>query len=147
MQLSSDMAGYLDSGWRFLLREPERSRRVLQLVYANWLAHRKPRAAPRKPAVRALFSLLTSTNPVSRGTTNVTLYPVSPLGTGRSPLAFPEGDRKLAGHHQRRQATNRGEQQSMALVSGSSSGPQGIPRPRPHACREIYHREHGAPTF
>ena len=51
MQLSSDMAGYLDSGWRFVLREPERSRRVLHLVYANWLAQAEP-LEPRKPASR-----------------------------------------------------------------------------------------------
>jgi hypothetical protein len=78
MQLSSDMAGYLDAGCRFLLRESERSRRVLQLLYANWLANVETHE-PRKPAVRALFSLLTSTNPVSKGTTSVTLYTVGSL--------------------------------------------------------------------
>jgi hypothetical protein len=87
MKLSSDVAGYLDAGWRFLLRESERSRRVLQLLYANWLANVETHE-PRKPAVRALFSLLRSTNPVSKGTTSVTLYTVGPLA--------PAGARALA---------------------------------------------------
>jgi hypothetical protein len=67
-------AGAIESGEaarRFLLREPERSRRVVRLLYAHWLAHvetREPR--PRKPAVRAV---LTALKPAS-----VALYPVSP---------------------------------------------------------------------
>jgi hypothetical protein len=79
MQLSSEMAGSLDAGCRLLLREPERSRRVLRLLYANWLAHADPRGPrPRTPAVRASFFLRTSTAPMSKGTTTVSLYPVGP---------------------------------------------------------------------
>jgi len=41
---------------RFLLREPERSRRVLRLAFANWLAHVEiPEERHRKPAVRVSF--------------------------------------------------------------------------------------------
>jgi len=41
---------------RFLSREPERSRRVLRLAYANWLAHvQDPGPARRAPAVRVNF--------------------------------------------------------------------------------------------
>jgi hypothetical protein len=41
---------------RFLIREPERGRRVLRLAYANWLAHTQvPAERDRKPAVRATF--------------------------------------------------------------------------------------------
>jgi hypothetical protein len=44
---------------RFLRREPERSRRVVRLVYAHWLAHVETREPqPRKPAVRAQFTTL-----------------------------------------------------------------------------------------
>ncbi len=146
MQLSSDMAGYLDSGWRFLLREPERSRRVMQLLYANWLAHVEP-LEPRKPAVRALFSLLTSTERWVHDQRDALRR--RSRGTGRRPRATSDAGRKLAGRHQRRQAANhRGEQHSMALVTGSSSGPQGLPRPRPHACRgDLSPRTRHTPTF
>jgi hypothetical protein len=82
MQLSPDMAGYLDAGCRFLLREPERSRRVLRLLFANWLAHVERREpGPQQPAVRAAFPLLNSTNRVSWGKTRVSLYPVGPLAS------------------------------------------------------------------
>jgi len=41
---------------RFLLREPERSRRVLRLAFANWLAHVEvPEERRRRPAVRAVL--------------------------------------------------------------------------------------------
>jgi hypothetical protein len=41
---------------RFVIREPERSRRVLRLAFANWLAHVEvPEERSRKPAVRANF--------------------------------------------------------------------------------------------
>ncbi len=70
MQMSADIIESIESARRFLLREPERSRRVAKLLYANWLAHvesREPR--PRKPAVRALLKAI---KPRS-----VALYPVS----------------------------------------------------------------------
>jgi hypothetical protein len=91
MQLSPDMADYLDAGRRFLLREPERSRRVLQLLYANWLAHVEPgERGPRKPAVRASFALLKSTNPTSWSRTNVSLYSAGPAAPASARLLTPK---------------------------------------------------------
>jgi len=79
MSLSPDMVGHLEAARRFLLREPERSRRVLRLLCANYLAHAETHELPpRKPAVWAMFSCLTSTNPIRRGKIRVPLYPVSP---------------------------------------------------------------------
>jgi hypothetical protein len=79
MQLSPQMADSLDAALRFLMREPERSRRVLRLLCANWLAHvEAQRARRRNPAVVTSFPLLMSTNPVRWGTTSVPLYPISP---------------------------------------------------------------------
>jgi hypothetical protein len=70
MQLSPDMVGYLYAARRFLLREPERSRRVLRLLYANYLAHVE-HTGRRKPAARARFH-------VAKQTSGALLYPVSP---------------------------------------------------------------------
>jgi hypothetical protein len=79
MALSQTMIEYLEAARRFLLREPERSRRVLRLLCAQHLAHLETRdLAPRKPAVWARLSYLISTNPVSKGKVRVPLYPVSP---------------------------------------------------------------------
>jgi hypothetical protein len=79
MALSPTMIDGLESARRFLLREPERSRRVLRLLCAHYLAHQETRELPpRKPVVWARFSYLTSTNPVTKGKTSVPLYPVSP---------------------------------------------------------------------
>jgi hypothetical protein len=71
MQLSADIVELIKAGRRMLLREPERSRRVVRLLWANWLAHVEAREQPlQKPAVRALLRAL---RPVS-----VPLYPVGP---------------------------------------------------------------------
>jgi hypothetical protein len=79
MQTPPDMAGYLAAARRFVLREPERSRRVLQLLCANWLAHLETQGLrPRKPAIRASFTLVISANPITKGTSRVPLYPVNP---------------------------------------------------------------------
>jgi hypothetical protein len=79
MALSPTMIEYLEAARRFLLREPERSRRVLRLLCAQHLAHLETRELPpRKPAVWARLSYLISTNPVSKGKVRVPLYPVSP---------------------------------------------------------------------
>ena len=80
MQLSEGMVGHLDAAHRFLLREPERSRRVLRLLCANWLAQvATVELRQRKPAVWASFPLRLSTNPITNGTTRVPLYPVARL--------------------------------------------------------------------
>ncbi len=55
--LPLNFAQWAFSTHRFLRREPERSRRVLRLAFANWLAHVEvPEERHRKPAVRASFS-------------------------------------------------------------------------------------------
>jgi len=78
MQLSPEMVRFIEAARRVLLREPERSRRVLRLLCANWLAHvENPELRPRKPAVRALLPLQTSTNPVRFGTISIPIYPVN----------------------------------------------------------------------
>jgi hypothetical protein len=79
MALSATMIDRLEAARRFLLREPERSRRVLRLLCAQYLAHAEAHETPpRKPAVWARFSYLTSTNPMTKGRISVPLYPVSP---------------------------------------------------------------------
>jgi hypothetical protein len=79
MSLSPEMVGQLEAARRFLLREPERSRRVLRLLCANYLAHVETRGRqPQKPAVFAALTFLTSTNPVTKGKIGIPLYPVGP---------------------------------------------------------------------
>ncbi len=79
MALSPGIVGRLEAGRRFLLREPERSRRVLRLLCANYLAHAEARERPRRqPAVWAMFSFLTTSNPITKRRIGIPLYPVSP---------------------------------------------------------------------
>ena len=95
MALSPEMIGRLEAARRFLLREPERSRRVLRLLCASYLARAENRELPsRKTAVWAKFSYVTSTNPFTKGTFSVPLYPVSPEAPARARALPPE---KLAG--------------------------------------------------
>jgi hypothetical protein len=95
MELSPAMIGHLEAARRFLLREPERSRRVLRLLCASYLAHVETREVPpRKPAVWARFSYVTSTNPITKGRISVPLYPVSPEASGEAGALSP---RELAG--------------------------------------------------
>ena len=72
LQLPVDLVSQAYGVRRFLMREPERSRRAIRLLFANWLAHVDvPDLRGRKSAVQASFR-------VSSGTTTVSLYPVSP---------------------------------------------------------------------
>jgi hypothetical protein len=78
MSLSLEMLEHLEAARRFLLREPERGRRVLRLVCANYLAYVEAREVPRrKPAVWAMFSYLDTSFPVTKRKIGVPLYPVS----------------------------------------------------------------------
>jgi hypothetical protein len=71
-QVPTDLAVHVFGGRRFLMREPERSRRAVRLLYANWIAHVTiPELRRNKPAVLAT---LTSRN----GAVTIPLYPVSP---------------------------------------------------------------------
>jgi hypothetical protein len=54
--LPPNLVWLLYAARRSLLNEPERSRRVLRLVFANWLAHAEgANPSSRRPAVRATF--------------------------------------------------------------------------------------------
>ena len=70
MHLPVDLARDLYQVKRGLAREPERSRRVIRLLFANWLAHVE-HPGQRKPAAQARFH-------IAKQTTGVLLYPVSP---------------------------------------------------------------------
>jgi hypothetical protein len=72
VELPADLKLRLHSNKRQLAREPERSRRVIRLLFANWLAHvENTDPQRRRPAVRARFY-------IAQRTANVALYPVSP---------------------------------------------------------------------
>jgi hypothetical protein len=85
VQLSAEMVGHLDAARHFLLREPERSRRVLRLLCANWLTDvEAPVPGRAGPAARAR---LTS----GKNSVTLPLYPVNPdAPTGARSL--PPGD-------------------------------------------------------
>jgi hypothetical protein len=56
VQLPPDIKNSIYNARRFTINEPERSRRVLRLAFANWLAHlNEPETSNRMPAVRAKF--------------------------------------------------------------------------------------------
>jgi hypothetical protein len=72
LELPADGRLQLHSMKRRLAREPERSRRVSRLLFANWLAHvENTDPQHRRPAVRARMH-------VAQRTTSVPLYPVGP---------------------------------------------------------------------
>jgi hypothetical protein len=84
MALPQDVKAWLSGVRRFLLREPERSRRALRLLFANWLAQAEgPRGLDGKPAVFATFR-------GSSTTARLALYPVGP--------EMPGGARTLPPH-------------------------------------------------
>jgi hypothetical protein len=146
MALSPTMVRSIEAARRFVWREPERSRRVLRLLCANYLAHVETRELPpRKPAVWVVFSLLLSTNPVRMGKINVPLYPVSPEApAGARALAPPEVASWLVATHDAR----------LRVLWSNRFGwpwpPDRLGHRRAHRdlvimlATEIYHRERGA---
>jgi hypothetical protein len=95
MALSPGMVGHLEAGRRLLLREPERSRRVLRLLCANYLAHAGARERPtRQPAVWATFSGVTTYNPIRKRSISIPLYAVGPEAPAGARALPPQ---KLAG--------------------------------------------------
>ena len=71
-EIPIEFSAYLYPVHRFLKREPERSRRVLRLIFANWLAHLEvPELRDSRPAVRVVLSS-------GGGSNSVLLYPISP---------------------------------------------------------------------
>jgi hypothetical protein len=88
MSLSPEMVGQLEAARRFLLREPERSRRVLRLLCANYLAQVDTRGRqPRKPAVLALLTA----DPVTKRKFSIPLYPVGPEAPSGARSLPPQG--------------------------------------------------------
>jgi len=98
MQLPPDAAARVYAVRRFLIREPERSRRVLRLVFANWLAQSEipPERWP-KPAVKVLV-------PVLNEKVGVPLYPVGPEAADGARVRSPRqiGEWLVATHDGRR---------------------------------------------
>jgi hypothetical protein len=147
MQLSSGMIGCLSAARRFLLREPDRSRRVLRLLCANWLAEVETHVPRRRsPAVRASLSLQTSSSPSSKSTTSVPLYPVIPLAPARARTLSPE---EVASW-----LVTTSDLKLRILVANSSQWPWSPDRLRHRRAfgqlvimlaGKVYHRERGAP--
>jgi hypothetical protein len=135
MQLPIDLSRDLYQVKRGLAREPERSRRVIRLLFANWLAHVE-HPGQRKPAVRARFH-------IAKQTSGVVLYHVSPdapadaralspqevaswlVTTNDAKLAFRYGSLAWPDVRRREQRSYRA---LLVLLAG-----------------EIYRRERGAP--
>jgi hypothetical protein len=135
MGLPDDVIASLYHARRFLLREPERSRRAIRLLFANWLAQAEgPEWQRRKPAVQATFRDATQTD-------QVPLYPVGPEA--------PAGARVLS---PRELASWIVSAYDMKVIEMSKFGPS--VRRREQAgyrelvialATEIYRRERGAP--
>jgi hypothetical protein len=133
MELPDDVIESLYHARRFLLREPERSRRAIRLLFANWLAQAEGLEwQGRKPAVLATFRDATQTD-------RVPLYPVGPEA--------PAGARVLS---PRELASWIVSAYDMKVVEMSKSWPS--VRRREQAgyrdlvialARELYHRERG----
>ena len=69
---------------RFFNNEPERSRRVVRLAYANWLAHVGENDPGRlKPAVRAIFQ-------VGKSGASASFYPVPPKASAAARKLSPQ---------------------------------------------------------
>jgi hypothetical protein len=135
MQLSTDIVESIKAARRVLLREPERSRHVVRLLWANWLAHVETgEQSSRKPAVRAF---LPAVRPVS-----VPVYPVGPdapagaralsprelaswlLATRDAKLIMEEGDLSVVLRHRMYERAHR----DLVVMLAT----------------EIYHRQRGA---
>jgi hypothetical protein len=133
LQVPAELALEVHRLRRLLLREPERSRRAIRLLFANWLAQAEgPEGQRRKPAVLVSF----------RGATRIDRVPLYPVG----PEA-PAGARVLSPHEV---ASWLVSAYDMKVVAWSRLWPS--VRRREQAgyrelvvilARELYHRERG----
>jgi hypothetical protein len=137
LELPHNLTLQLHSMKRRLAREPERSRRVSRLLFANWLAHvENTDPQHRRPAVRARFH-------VAKRTSSVPLYPVGPQAPAGARALSPQevaswlvttNDARVAFQYPAyllpavRQREQRGYRELVVLLAG-----------------ELYHRERGAP--
>jgi hypothetical protein len=72
VEIPTDLSVYLFGGERLLRREPERSRRALRLLFANWLVHVDvPELRQRPPIFRASLT-------IGKQTISLPLYPTGP---------------------------------------------------------------------
>jgi hypothetical protein len=135
LQLPVDLSLDLYQVKRGVAREPERSRRVIRLLFANWLAHVE-QPGPRKPTARARFH-------IAKQTSGVLLYDVSHDAPAEARALSPQqlaswlvttNDAKLALRYGflAWPAVRRTEQRSYREVLVLLAG-------------EIYRRERGAP--
>jgi hypothetical protein len=137
-ELPIELSVRLHHAKRRLWREPERSRRVVRLLFANWLAQAEPGGqTPRQPAVRARF-------PAAGHTTAILLYPVGPEA--------PAGARALAPQEVARWLVTTNDAR-LALSYGSHFSPFSLRQSERRAHRdllvllasELFRRERGAP--
>ena len=135
VELPADLGLRLHSIKRQLAREPERSRRVIRLLFANWLAHVENTGPQRRrPAVRARFY-------IGKRTASVALYPVGPDAPAGARALSPQevagwlittNDARVAFQYPAllwpavRQREQRGYRELLALLAS-----------------ELYHRERG----
>ncbi len=83
LQLPMDMAIHLYEAKHWFAREPERSRRVIRLIFANWLARVKnPDPRQHKPALRVKFH-------VRNRNGSVLFYPVGPGSPAKARVLSP----------------------------------------------------------
>ena len=150
MSLSPGVVDRIEAARRFLLREPERSRRVLRLLCANYLAHAERREWPRRrPAVLAIFSYLDSSYPVTTRKIGVPLFPIDPGSTaGARALPPQEVARWLVGTIDAKLRLMRGYIEWMPPIRANDR--RTLADHSAHRelvimlAREIYRREHGA---
>jgi hypothetical protein len=133
MHLPPDIKRSIYAVSRFILNEPERSRRVLRLAFANWLANvQEPKTSNRRPAVRATFRCLGENS-------SVFFYAIAP--------GAPDGARRLSPQDLARWLmTARGTQRLLSQCPWSSirSAEQREYRALVVAlAEELYRREHG----
>jgi hypothetical protein len=135
LELPADQALQVYRARLLLLREPDRSRRVVRLLFANWLAQAEnPDPQRRRPAVRARFHIAKRTN-------SFYLYPVGPEAPAGARALSPRevarwlvatNDAKLALRYVNwpavRQAEDR-DYRELLVILGS----------------ELYRRDRGAP--
>ena len=141
MQLPADVVESIEAARRSLVREPERSRRVLRLLFANWLAQvENPDQQSRKPAVFELS--LQGSRPIT-----LLLYDVGPLA--------PAGARALPPQEVARWLVATRDAKLQILGSGGriTGWPPNRPYRKAHRelvtmlANELDQRERGAPNF
>jgi hypothetical protein len=138
-QLPTEHSVRLHRARRLLRREPERSRRAVRLLFANWLAQVEPPGrGPRRPAVRARLR-------AAGQSSAVLLYPVGPEAPAGARALSPQGVASWL-------VTTNDARLALSARNGWSLWPA-VRRRERRAYRELlvflagelFRREHGAP--